>query len=86
MSGKRAPITIDAEVIERDPAPLRKPKIDLRDLQAVRREMAGVYRDMRAGKIETQDGTRLAYVLGELVKLHAVIELEGRLNQLENTK
>ena len=32
-------------------------------------EMARVYRDMRAGRIDTADGTKLAYVLAQLGKL-----------------
>ena len=58
-------------------------KIDLRDAHAVRREMAAVYRDMRAGRIQTQDGTRLAYVLDMVRKAHETAELEARITTLE---
>jgi len=58
-------------------------KIDLRDAHAVRREMAAVYRDMRAGRIETQDGTRLAYVLDMVRKAYETAELERRITTLE---
>lgn len=63
--------------------PLPTPRLNLNDLDAVRREMARVYRDMRGGSIETQDGARLVYVLGELRKLFEAVELERRIGALE---
>lgn len=46
---------------------LPTPKVpNLHNLEAVRREMARVYRDMRAGHIASQDGARLVYVLGQM--------------------
>lgn len=46
---------------------LATPKVpNLHNLEAVRREMARVYRDMRAGHIASQDGARLVYVLGQM--------------------
>jgi hypothetical protein len=39
------------------------PRIDLKTIDDVRVEMARVYRDMRARRIESSDGTKLAYVL-----------------------
>ena len=62
------------------------PKLNLHDLEAVRREMARVYRDMRGGAIDTQDGTRLVYVLGEMRKLFEIIELELRIQTLEEKR
>lgn len=87
MRTKREPVTLDAagEVI--NPAPRRTPaKINLSTLHDLRREMARVYRDARAGRIETQDASRLTYMLGELVKVQTVIDLEARLNRLEADK
>ncbi|PTQ82072.1 hypothetical protein C8R21_10651 [Nitrosospira multiformis] len=65
---------------------LPSPKLNLHDLEAVRREMARVYRDMRGGAIDTQDGTRLVYVLGEMRKLFEIIELERRIHALEEKR
>lgn len=65
---------------------LPSPKLNLHDLEALRREMARVYRDMRGGAIETQDGTRLVYVLGEMRKLFEIIELEQRIRALEGKR
>lgn len=59
------------------------PKIDLRDALAIHRELARVYRDMRGGKIKTQDGTRLAFVLGLLHKSYETVVLEKRIQDLE---
>ena len=59
------------------------PRINLNNLDGVRREMSRVYRNMREGSIATQDGTRLVYVLGELRKMFEICELEKRLERLE---
>ena len=40
---------------------------------AVRRELAAVYRDMRANRILPTDGTRLAYVLDLLRRAFEVL-------------
>ncbi len=61
------------------------PKIDLRDAHAIRRELGAVYRDMRAGQIETQEGTRLAYVLDMIRKAYDTAVLQERLELLECT-
>lgn len=65
-----------------DPTPNR---IDLRNAHAVRRELAAVYRDMRAGKIDPQDGTRLAYVLDLIRKAYDTGVLQERIETLERT-
>jgi len=59
------------------------PRIDLKTIDDVRVEMAKVYRDMRAGRMDTADGTKLAYVLGQIGKLIESGELEKRLEALE---
>lgn len=61
------------------------PKIDLRDAHAIRRELGSVYRDMRAGRIASQDGTRLAYVLDMIRKAYETAVLAERLELLERT-
>jgi hypothetical protein len=61
-------------------------KIDLHTLDDVRREMGKLYREARAGRIDTRDATRLAYILGEMVKLFAVREIEARVKALEGQK
>jgi hypothetical protein len=59
------------------------PRIDLRNLEAVRREMATVYREMRAGEIRPENGTRLVYVLDRIGKLIEIAQVEARLVELE---
>jgi len=61
------------------------PKIDLRDAHAIRRELGSVYRDMRAGRLASQDGTRLAYVLDMIRKAYESAVLADRLELLERT-
>lgn len=58
-------------------------KINLSNLDDVRLEMSKVYRDMRGGRLESSEGTRLVYVLGQLAKLHEVIEVAKRLASIE---
>lgn len=60
-----------------------RPKIDLRDAHAIRRELGAVYRDMRAGRIPSQDGTRLSYVLDLLRRACETSDLQERLEALE---
>lgn len=60
-------------------------RIDLRDAHAIRRELAAVYRDMRSGEIQAQDGTRLAYVLDLIRKAFETGVLQDRLEALEST-
>lgn len=73
------PETIDGATL----LPVPTPPINLHDLEAVRREMARVYRDMRTRKIDSQDGTRLVYVLVQIAKVHEIAVLEKRLVALE---
>ena len=63
--------------------PVPTPPINLHDLEAVRREMARVYRGMKAKSIDSQDGTRLVYVLTQIAKLHEAVEIERRVGELE---
>ena len=79
---KDCPVTVDQDGNGLTPTP---PKIDLRDAQAIRREMAVVYRDMRSGKMETQDGTRLVYVLDMIRKAIETGSLAERMEMLELT-
>lgn len=62
---------------------LPAPRINLNDLDGLRREMARVYRDMRGGRVHSQDGARLVYVLGELRKVFEACDLEKRIAALE---
>ncbi len=78
-----APITVDASTGKVIPSPPRAERINLHDINAVRREMSKVYRDMRLRKIDSQDGARMVYVLDRIAKLHELADLERRLQELE---
>lgn len=72
-------VVLDATTLR----PVPTPPINLHDLEAVRREMARVYRAMKAKSIDTQDGARLVYVLTQIAKLHEIVEIERRVKELE---
>lgn len=57
--------------------------IHLKTANDVRLEMAKVYRDMRQGRVEMADGTKLAYVLGQLNKAIETGIIEARMESLE---
>lgn len=74
--------TFDEQRNSLTPAPQ---KIDLRDGAAIRRELGAVYRDMRSGRIDPSDGTKLAYVLDAIRKAYEAEVLETRLEIMERT-
>jgi hypothetical protein len=80
VSGKYIAANRDSTGGKGSPPP---PKIDLRNAEAMRREMAALYRDMRAGRIDPQNGTRLAYVLNMLRQAYETDVLQKRLEALE---
>lgn len=80
ISDEKQARTLDIYEEERLPIPNR---IDLKTIDDVRLEMARVYRDMRAEKIFTNDGTRLVYVLGQIGKMIELHEIIKRVEKLE---
>ena len=75
------PVTIDNA--SGDVLPTRPKKVDLKSINDVRLEMASVYRQMKSGEIETSDGTKLVYVLGQIGKMIEVHDIEKRIELLE---
>lgn len=67
------------EVLDRD-----TPRINLSTSEDVRREMAKVYRESRAGNLATAEATRLVYMLTQILKAHEVYVLETKLLALES--
>lgn len=63
--------------------PVKAKKIGLHDSYAIRRELASVYRDMRKGKIEMADGTKLGFMLNLLLKAYETCELEKKLDSIK---
>ena len=82
-SQANSPVTVDpsGEVI----TPTRPRRIDLATIDDCRLEMATVYRAMKSGEIETSEGTKLVYVLGQLGRLIEAHEIEKRIELLETT-
>lgn len=76
---KKLPIIHEGEVLQAMPTP----RINLSTIEDLRREMGRVYREMRSGTIETQQGTRLVYVLAQIGKLAEMYEIEKRITALE---
>jgi predicted nucleic acid-binding protein len=66
------------EIIE-DPTP----RINLATSEDIRREMAKVYRETRCNKILPTNGTKLVYMLINILKAYEVTEIEKRLADLE---
>lgn len=79
---QESPSTIDGASLEVLPLPR---DIRLKTAEDVRLELARVYRDMRAGRIETSDGTKLGYVLAQLTKAIETGVLADRLELIELT-
>ncbi len=68
----------DTQIIE-DP----HPRINLSTSEDIRREMAKVYRETRCNKILPSNGTKLVYMLINILKAYEVTEIERRLTDLE---
>jgi len=77
----KTPATIDDKGVEIMPTTA---KVDLKSIDDIRLEMARVYREMRGNVIESQQGTRLVYVLSQIGKLIELHEIERRLTALED--
>ena len=81
------PIEIDAatgKVLEHTPQNTSRYRCKLDTLNDVKREMAKVYREMRSGLIDNQNGTKQVWVLEKLGSVIATAELEQRLEALEH--
>jgi hypothetical protein len=76
---KFVPVVIDGKtsLVE------KPPKINLSSLDDVRLEMSRVYRDMRGKRIDSQDGTRLVYVLSQIAKVYDLAETTKRVEAIE---
>jgi hypothetical protein len=69
---------VSSEILE-DPTP----RINLSTSEDIRREMAKVYRETRCNKILPSNGTKLVYMLINILKAYEVTEIERRLTDLE---
>jgi len=72
---------IEGELIPATPTP--KKQIRLSSIKDCRRELAKVYADARHGSVDTQDATRLTYILVAISNMIKDHELEERVKKLE---
>jgi len=75
---KRPKMHTDTEILEDS-----TPRINLATSDDIRREMARVYRETRLNKILPNNGTKLVYMLINILKAYEVTEIEKRLVELE---
>ena len=61
--------------------PGRQPR--LANLEGVRVEMSRIYLEMKSGRRDSQEGSRLVYVLTQIAKVLDLTEIEQRLISLE---
>ena len=59
--------------------------IPLKSMSDVRRELQRLYRDARAGIIESSDASRLAYILATVGRVIEAESLEQRVTAIENS-
>ncbi len=71
-------MTNSVEILDDPP-----PRINLSTAEDIRREMARVYRDSRMNNIASAEGTKLIYMLSQILKAHEVFVLEKKLSELE---
>lgn len=71
-------MTTDTEFLE-DPLP----RINLSTSEDIRREMARVYRETRFNKISPSNGSKLVYMLTNILKAHEIFVVEKKLTELE---
>lgn len=71
---------VSSEIIED-----HTPRINLATSEDIRREMAKVYRETRCNKIPPSNGTKLVYMLINILKAYTATEIENRLTDLELT-
>ena len=68
----------DIEILD-DPLP----RIKLSTSEDIRREIAKVYRETRFNKILPNNGTKLVYMLTNILRAYESTEIEKRLVELE---
>jgi hypothetical protein len=78
----RSPATIDGASLQVLPTPSRR-KPQLTSVEGVRCEMARIYREMEAGRRDSQERSRLVYVLTQIAKVLELTQIERRSTLLE---
>ncbi len=73
------PVAHEGQLLRAAPTP----QLKLATIEDCRREMARVYRDARTGMTDTENASRLVYILISISKLIEIGQLEQRLTILE---
>lgn len=81
-----APKTAVIEVLPPEPLPLPMKRTKLGTVREIRTELARLYREARAGRIDAATATRLAYLLDLMSRLIERSELEERIEALESKR
>lgn len=71
------------QVLPPEPTHPKRMRLPLATAVDVRKEMARLYRQMKAGQIAPSDGTKMAYVLNLLRQAIETGDLETRIASLE---
>ena len=79
---KQSATVIDGVTLKPDPTP---PKIDLHNSRAVYRELCRVYREARAGTMETDTAGKLTYMLKTIGDMHKTTVIEAQIEQIQHT-
>lgn len=80
---RRAPPTLIDEATGLPIPTTPRQRTPLKRLEDVKRELGRVYRAMKSGAIPHEDGTKRAFVLGQLGKIIEMADLERRIAALE---
>lgn len=73
----------ESRAIAGDYLPVTPSKVNLANPESIRQEMARVYREARGNKVDTQDASRLIYMLSQIAKAYELGVIEQRLIELE---
>jgi len=76
---KELSVDLVPTILVEDPTP----RINLSTSDDIRREMARVYRETRFNKISPANGTKLVYMLTNILRAYESTEIEKRLVDLE---
>lgn len=75
--------TLSVEVLPPESPPPKRKRTKLGNIREIRAELARVYRQARAGQIDTTTATRIAYLLDLMARMIERAELEERIGRLE---
>lgn len=74
------------DIDDKPEPPAKRLRLPLATADDVRRELAKLYREARAGRVEVQDASRLANILQILARCIETGDLEQRIETLEGKR